>query len=857
MMRVWLVLLSCFVLVGNAAAADPVERLADARDPAAVHEAALRLGKALNEGCCFGREREIAQIAHRHLAGCPRDPALVSALNGMLGTIGRSVVLQDRALARRVFVELPRACIARVPHAWQAYAELLMHGGLAVAEADPGALSEAIEQLIGSARGDPERMSQIVQWLDHFHLELGASLPPLDETTVDALIDSAGNSLHKLPDLFSRLPARAGTAALLRLAERRNFVVPPELARWVDAGAIREDAMRRLAGRELEPRDLERVQRLATDADPRVASAARTLLASGRSGNESDASAIQAGNGTDNIDRLIAQLAPGDASEQSRAAWQLAEYLLAHPGHRTVRETLRRMAEADSSAMARAHAWRALLATDDPRFTWQRVIGKIRSPVSRLQALETLKLIDMPVPSRLLATLPDALVETLLDLARDRRQDTRLRLEALGTARRLGEWALDIFSRGYTPDEADRQKADEGRARAFLRRFTTITEPRIRALFKDPDPGIRREAVYWFAAIPARDPSTAEALLVALDDPSEYVRDNAAMALAVVQSAPSGIAARLETRIARGDPDPNVVRKLHEAQSALLCADPQARDRLAAVILHEEGDRRARQFMAKRCRLDGRAARVLLDRLDGALVQKLLENRTWSIEEMVRAEEDPEPWQLVSRIVPVDARDAWLLEQASRPGLARAARLRLLRLAENRNDPAYRERLWAELVAGVQSGELKPKDFLDLYAPLGYASIRKLAEGFANDAKGLERATRLVAAAESLAARCAAAGSSCGSVPQPGAEDLPWIAQQLGVVARDTRRLGLLVRLLGLYTIGQRPELQRKAWEMGITPVLLEAMRRPGGCEAVRPAIHSLLGRMTPPSCGQATTNRQ
>jgi len=839
--------LASLVLLCGVAAADQVARLADARDPDTMREAALQLGKALDDGCCFGREREIARIAEWQLARCPRDPALLSALAAMLGTIGHSVVLEDRALARRVFVERPRTCIANATGAWQAYAELLMHGGLVLAESDPQALTKAIMQLIESAQGNRERIRQIVQWLDRFNLESGTALPPLDQAAVDALIDAAGNSLYKLPDLFSRLSGRAAIDALLRLAGRRDLAVPPELAQWADAGDIRSDALRKLERRRLQPQDLAQVRRLAADPDGKVARAAKALLASAAGGQRHGGSAAGDGHGAEELERLMAELRSGDRSARTGAAWRLAEYLRAHPNARRVRKALRHAASTDGNALVRARAWGALLATGDRRFTWRRLLDELRSPAGRERMLETLRLFELPVASELLQGLPDALPQALLEIAASERNNTGLRVKALEAARGLGAWALDLLSRSHVPSAAQRKATDHARARAFLDRFSRLTEPRVRALLGDPDPSIRRAAAYWFAAIPAREPATAEALLAALDDPNEFVRDNAAMAIAAVRAAPPGFAARLEARIARGDPDANVVARLRDARAAMLCADPQVQDRLAAVILHREGDRFLRQALASRCRLEEAAARSLLERLDGALVHTLAATGEWPPSDLVRAEEDPAPWSLVRRMVPASVRDAWLLERAAASGWK--DRLALLTHVENRHDPKIRRQLLDWLVEGVRTGAIDADAYLRLFAPLGYASIRALAEALARDAQGLARATALVEAADNLATRCAAAGSSCGRVPGPGAQDIEWIAQSIRSAAQDMRRLGLLVRLLRLYHLGQDPESRRKAWEAGITPILLEAMKRPGGCEAVRPAIHSLIGRMTPPQC--------
>ncbi len=539
-------------------------------------------------------------------------------------------------------------------------------------------------------------------------------------------------------------------------------------------------------------------------------------------------------------------LLPGVAGAD--AVTDLAERLRAQPADRMARDSLRHVAAEDPDALARARAWEALLAVGDDRFTWQRLVAGLRSPAERERMLETLLLFDMPVLSELLESLPDVLPRTLLDIAATSK-DTRLRIRAIETASRIAAWALDLLSRGYLPDEARQQAIDHARAQDFLKRFSRLTEAGMRALLADSDEEVRRAAAGYFVVVPAREPATAEALLAATRDPNPYVRDNAAMALANVRHAPPGFAQRVAERIAQGDPDPNVARKLRDANAAALCSDPRARDGLAAVILHRKGDRFLRQALAARCRLEGKTAIALLDRLDGALVRKLVSSRGWSIADLVRAEEDPPPWVMLQRMVPAEARDTWLLEQAADASLGWKQRIALLANMENLDDPDVRQRLLDWLVAGVREGGIDANDYLQVFASLGYIGIRTLAEAFVRDPEGLARAWEIVRQAQARAALCAASASSCGSVPAPGAEDVPAIARLIRAVANDNRRLGLLVRLLNLYALGQDPELRRLAREAGITSVLLEAMQRPGGCRAVRPAIHSLQGQMMPPEC--------
>ena len=161
-----------------------------------------------------------------------------------------------------------------------------------------------------------------------------------------------------------------------------------------------------------------------------------------------------------------------------------------------------------------------------------------------------------------------------------------------------------------------------------------------------------------------------------------------------------------------------------------------------------------------------------------------------------------------------------------------------------------KRKLLAWLVEWIRSGEADEEEFLYVFAPMGYEVILKMAEAFFDDKENLSKAWELVKRSKARADGCRASGYSCGSVPRPSAKDLPKIAELIKKAKDDTEKLGLLVRLLDLYSFGHDIMLPPLVWEAGITPALLEAMRKPGGCKAVRPAIHVLLLRSAPPRCG-------
>jgi len=163
--RGFLALALSLVLASGVSAADPVARLADAREPGAVREAALQLGKALEGGCCFGREREIARLIAGRLATCPRDPALVNALAYALEPIAHALVIEDPMLARQAAIEQPLQCMRADPGSWPAYAVLPMGaGGLALAQHDPQTAAGVIAQLLEHARGQPGRATACMTW---------------------------------------------------------------------------------------------------------------------------------------------------------------------------------------------------------------------------------------------------------------------------------------------------------------------------------------------------------------------------------------------------------------------------------------------------------------------------------------------------------------------------------------------------------------------------------------------------------------------------------------------------------------------------------------------------------------------
>ncbi len=899
-----------------AAAPDPVDRLrAAAADPAALRSAVPETEKTLERGCCYGREADIARAVAPVWQACPEDPALNAALQALLGRIGQAVAIEDPPLARRLFVEAPLACLRRRPGDWDIWFPFVrlhlpqppfveaageaLPGLLAAAGPDPGRIGSVLDLLSGvPAPALPEGLvDSLIERAGNGIWKLPELLARLPgRTGTQALLRLAEREALSIPPEVARWvdASRLRADALRRLGERR--LGPGDLKRVAALLAAGDAEVARAAAETLAKADgalpplalpppaLDRLAVLLRQDDRGCRAAARLLAAAGRPGAVrllAHWRAVRAGRARDcgwDLEQALKAAAPHLQAELVRlyrdtsdarllpllvaagairpvagllrtapdvrlrreAARHLADRLEAHPEDAAARQALRRAALGDADALVRAVAWRALLLTRDRTVTWSRLTQMLRRPgPERTAALELLGRLHLPVPDEVLATLLDAAAG---------RGDARERIRALAAARRTAQWALDLLSRTYPPREREKVHAT---AREVLERIHRL-EPRVRALLDDADPGVRREAAEWFAVVPAREPATAEALLARLEDPNADVRDSAAMALAKVRVAPPGLLARLEARIARAEPDENVRRKLRATRLHLLCADPQAADRLLAIVLRRAGDQRSRRELLRCGGLAPPLARALLARLDTEPVAAWLPEGDASPEAAIRNEEDPPPWALLTALVPAGLREAWLIRQAGRPGPSWDRRLRLLALAGE--IPASMRgavvRLWVE---AVRADAVEPDAALDVFFPkLGYAGLQALADAFRDRPRLLGRAADLVDAAHDLAGRRAAAGGGGGGVPEPGAEHLPWILRHLQAIekARDTRRLEAFVRLARVAALGRRWRLQRAAYEAGITPLLLGHLDEPGWCRAVRHVAGALLGRMTPPECG-------
>lgn len=871
---------------------------------------ARRIGKALDEGCYFGQEAEMARVVAPTWRGCPQDTETLTALDILFAPISLAIDTEDPVLARSLFVEAPLACLERQPEGWDRwFPRLQLLGEPEFAGAGPPTVS----RLMKLAGNDPQRLGQVVRMLgDLYFFELPAFTP----AQIDRLIDHAGDAIWRLPETFARIPGRAGVEALLRFAERKDFFIPPEVARDVDASRLRADALRRLEERELNAEDLRRLAELAASQDEWVArnatgvlvrhqKALRGLSLSGRvldqlaywmrvAGNGCRIAGIFATQGRPGAERLyaywlkvqegrardcgwdleqalmaaaphlrtelvqryrrtgntrlirflvaagetrlVAELARSapDAETRREALRQLSLHLATNPKDAEAREALRR------AAFQQLHsgAWETLLEVGDSEANWDRLLAMLRQEgPGRAELLEMLAQIHRPAPQPVLRALIDIALESTNRLER---------LRALEAARRTPEWAFRQFSTLDLPEE------DRKETRAVLERAHAL-EPRVRALLEDPDEEVRRAAMAWFALVPGRDLETTEALFAGLGDPSDNVRAEAASALGRVQAGPPGIVARLEARATRDGLDQNLMEKV---RVHLLRGDPEAMDRLVAIVLHRGGNARERKQLAETGTLQPPAAQALLARLDAEPMKAWLPKEGLSlpeiIAEIVAAGEDPLPWDLLSELVPDSMRNAWLVQKAVQAKSSWDRRLRLLSMVSGQTSEPSREqmrRLWIE---AVQAGAVSPALFLDGFLrQFGYAGIQVLVDTFWSDPALLERLADLWIAANNLSNLRGIQTGTAG-LPKPDERHLPWIAQRVNELAqtRDARRLRVFLTVADLYALGRDWKLRRAAYDGGITPALLRHIDDPAWCRAAQ-CLNALLGRMIPPKCGR------
>ncbi len=387
--------------------------------------------------------------------------------------------------------------------------------------------------------------------------------------------------------------------------------------------------------------------------------------------------------------------------------------------------------------------------------------------------------------------------------------------------------------------------------------WQAVVERELRNLLRDPDPEVRRAVAEYFAAVPARDAVTTAALLEATGDASEYVRHAAAKALGLVRGWMPELVARLDARLREGDPDEDVVRALEGAYLHALCQEPGAVDRLLAIVLERKGPARWRKALAEGSPADSTVARALLERLAARPLKDWapmppkfgLEALQRMIEFFVRAEEDPPPLVLIGHLVPRDMLDPWLIRRALED-LEASREHRLWLIQQTLDLPEdLREGVWRLVMQALreeEGGEMT----LALLGRWEFAGVRRLVEELWDDPEALRRVAGYLQRQEERGRLRAAAGHGGGpSLPEPSAEDLPWIEATLARIEPGSRdpRLEPLVDLLGLWELGQYHK--RAVFQTRIPELLLRHLADPAACRVVAEAVESLFSRGRRPRC--------
>jgi len=462
---------------------------------------------------------------------------------------------------------------------------------------------------------------------------------------------------------------------------------------------------------------------------------------------------------------------------------------------------------------------------------------KDEDPNVRREALRALlQLGDPAAPAHLLAALGKeeawfrsfisglrpALTESLaLQLARTAREDkdpkVRIRaLEVLGQAQ-PGDWQIPV-------------------------------EAELRPLLQDPDESLRRYVVQYYASVPARDPATTAALLEATRDVSKEVRHLAGMALGVARGWRPELVARLEARLKQGDADENVVRQLEAAYLHALRREPGAVDRLLAIILRQEGPARWRRALAKGPAAEPAVAQALLDRL---APRPLAEWAPMPGLSLGWEEEDPPPLSLILNLVPVKQRNPWLVQKVLADQKATLEH-KLWLLLEVGDIPQELEdgvwNLWLQALKEEKGGER----LLRFLGRWKFAGLRRLIEALWNEPENLRKATRYLRSREGLGQLRGLAGQLPGpGLPRPTEEDLPWIEATLARIPAGSRdpRLGPLVDLMGIRSLGNDLHLRREVFRTRIPELLYRHLSDPQECRWVAAAVGSLHRRMVPPRC--------
>lgn len=116
----------------------------------------------------------------------------------------------------------------------------------------------------------------------------------------------------------------------------------------------------------------------------------------------------------------------------------------------------------------------------------------------------------------------------------------------------------------------------------------------------------------------------------------------------------------------------------------------------------------------------------------------------------------------------------------------------------------------------------------------------------------LQRIARYLRRQEELGKPRVSTGDAGGPyLPEPSAEDLPWIEATLARLVPGARdpRLEPLVDLLGLWDLGNDPALKKAVFQTRIPQLLLHHLADPVECRAVAEAVGALFRRGSLPRC--------
>ncbi len=500
-------------------------------------------------------------------------------------------------------------------------------------------------------------------------------------------------------------------------------------------------------------------------------------------------------------------LTPPTATIQSAALRLLTQAIRNDPTHPSLQPWIDRL-RSDHRRWIRAEITRALLASGDPQL-WAQVTQQLRSP-QRMQRKEALALLEN-------LSLPDTVLSALLALIRSD-PDPAVRAHAIVV--------LTAHIRSHDTAAAPPE----------------TLESTLRSALADPDADVRRQAAAFFALFPAHRETTIAALLDRLEDSSNYVRDQAAMALAAVPDFPGHFLPRFTHRLQQGDADPNVARKLEQAYLHFLRTTPAGVQTLLDIILNHFGPDRWRRALAEGPPCSPAVIQRLLDLLAQVPPQQWIPSppSSFSLADIIAAETTPTSWDILRRCIPDSTFDRWIASHLlSRSDLPINTRLFLFLDLNALSFPAprYRELGKALLLTGFQQ-QAKPALLGSLINLLGFDALRTLIDTLWDQPEQLRSVASLLA-------------DATDHLPPMAIEDLPWFVDKLRSLppAQWDPRLEPLLFLANPTQMNLNLRTLRAIWQHGLPSLLHQYLQQPRTCEIVALTIAALHRRHPPPKC--------